>query len=234
MEQIRSTDWMRHIPKILIIGAFLAIIGVFLPSAHVFESIYGYSFTSFIWYFGFIWATLGGESESLWMSEVYGSLGDDYTKYGIIAMVLIIFAFILLIVGANYAKDGRDNKLSAGTSLIGGILALVGPAVFYFGVKADFPGFWGFGGFDTSFGVYLPIIAGLLGIGGAIGSGYAFFLESKGELRQKVPYQPFSDKMEIEKGPEANNQQERPVFCKNCGMKLVGEYCQECGQKAEF
>jgi len=232
VEKVKSNDWVERIPKIMKAGAILAIIGVFLPSTHAFESIYGYSFVFFIWFFGLIWATVAGESDTLWMGDVYGPAGDDFTMYGITAMVILIFAFILMIAGSNYAKDGRNNKLSAATGLFGGILAFVGPGVFYFGVRSDFPGFWT--AFDPSIGVYLPIIAGFLGIIGAIAAGYAFSLENKGELREKVPYQPTPDKMVIDKEPGVTSQEEMPVFCKNCGTKLAGEFCQECGQKAEF
>lgn len=233
MEQVRSNDWMRHISKLLRAGAIISLIAVFLPSAGVIESFYGYHVTFFFWYTGFFWASLTGYApETGFIGELYS--GTNYVAYGVGAIVLLIIAFILLNVGASKSSDQRDMKIAAGTSAVGGILSFIGPAVYYFGVKQDIPGFFGIGGFDPSFAVYLPIIGGILGIIGAIMAGYAYSLEIKGEPIRKTSFQPTTDKMTIDKEPEVTNQQEKPVFCKNCGTKLKGEYCQECGQKAEF
>lgn len=235
MQQVRSTDWIRHIPTILKVGAILTIISLILPSAHVFETIYGYSFTSFFWYFGLIYASLGGHSDILWTNDVYGPAGDDYIMYGIIAMIMLFIAFIFMIFSANYAKNERDNKLAAGTSLVGGILSFIGPSVFYFGVKDAFGGgFWGYGGFDPSFAIYLPIIGGILGIIGAFASGYAYSLQIKRGPIIKAPYTPIPDKVPMEEQVEAPGEIKKPNFCKNCGAKLVGPYCQSCGAKVEF
>ena len=137
-------------------------------------------------------------------------------------------------VAASNSKDERDTKLAAILGSIGAILAFVGPAVYYFGVKRDIPGFFGSGGFDQSFGFFLPIIGGILGIIGAIGNGYAYSLEIKGEPIKKTPYKPIPDKMVNETQGALPSQDEKPNFCKNCGTKLLGAFCQECGAKAEF
>jgi len=233
MEQVRTTDWMQRVPKILKAGAVLAIISVVVPSIHAFESVGGYSLTFFIWFFGYYWLSFAGETETGFIDEV-PILGEDIMTFGILATVLLIFACILMGVGSYYAKDERDNKITAGTGLLGGILALIAPAIFYFGIKEEIPGFWGAGGFDPSIGVYLPIIAGILGILCAIAAGYAFTLESQREPVEITPLKPAPDRLAMDKEPEVANQQESPTFCKNCGTKLVGEFCQECGQKAEF
>jgi hypothetical protein len=220
---------MRHIPKLLKAGAFLVIISIFLPAIHVFENLGPFDLMSFIWYFGLAFASItgGGASES----DIDFIDSDEYMTWGIAAIVLFIFAFILMVAAASKSKD-ENHKISAATGLLGGILAFIGVAEYYIGLRQEIPGYWTIA--DPSFGVYIPIIAGFLGIIGAIAAGYAFSLESKGELREKVPYQPTPDKMVIDKEPGVTSEEEIPVFCKNCGTKLAGEFCQECGQKAEF
>jgi hypothetical protein len=230
MEQVRSTDWMRHVPKILKAGAVLAIISIFLPANHNFQSSMGISLMEFMWYFGLYFGSISGGGYSETHTDFITI--DGVLTVGIIAIVLLIIAFILMVIAANKARYGTDNKIAAATGLIGGILALIGIAEYYFGLKQEIPGFWTIA--DPGFGFYLPIIGGILGIIGGVAAGYSFSLESKGELTQKIPYQPTQDKMVSDKGSEVTDQQEKPVFCKNCGTKLVGEFCQECGQKAEF
>lgn len=225
MEQVKTKDWMRHTPKILKAGAVLAIIGVVVPSVHAFEISNGESLVFFMWFIGFYWISLSGEVETGFVDEL--TFGDEYMTVGIIATVLLVFACILMGVGSYYVKGERNNKLSAGTGLLGGVLAFISPAVFYYGIKEEIPSFWGADRFDPSIGIYLPIIAGILAIIGAVAAGYTFSLGSKGELRKTTPYQPTPDKPAITK-----DQQESPTFCKNCGTRLTGNFCQGCGQKA--
>ena len=233
MEQVITTDWMQHVPKILRIGAFLALISIFLPATHMFESVMGTDVVLVIWYFGFFFLSGGGITESGFADEFFADPYDnDYMGIGISSIVLLIIAFIAMNVAAQNAIDERNNKISAGTGLLGGVLALVGPAVYYFGLKEALEGYWT--GFDPSIGVYLPIIGGILGIIGAIMAGYAFSLESKREPVEITSYKPAPDKLVMDKESEVTSQQESPTFCKNCGTKLVGGFCQECGQKAEF
>ena len=144
----------------------------------------------------------------------------------------MVIALILMFTASKKVKNERDYKVAAGLSLVGGILAFIGPGAYYGYLDSEFSGFWL--AFDQGLGFYLPIVAGILGIISAIAAGYASSLESKKILGQTAPYKPIPDKIAIDKSLEVTNQQEKPDFCKNCGTKLVGEFCQECGQKAEF
>ena len=228
MAQIRSTDWMRHIPKLLKAGAVLVIISIFLPATHNFQSVGGYSLTELIWYFGLYFYTFSGGGDSVSDTDFIDS--EEYLTWGIAAIVLFIFAFILMVAAASKEKRENDHKITAATGLLGGILAFIGLAVYYFGLKEEFPGWWS--AWDPSIGFYLPIIGGILGILGGIGAGYAYSQERGGIISAYQPQpldQPTTGVQVVDQ-----SQQEKPMFCKKCGTKLVGDFCQECGAKAEL
>ena len=230
MEQVKSNDWMQRIPKLLTAGAVLVIISIFLPANHNFQSSMGITLMELMWYFGLYFGSIfgGGYSDS----DIDFITSDEYLTVGIIAIVLLIFAFILMVIATKKARGETDLKISAATGLLGGILAFIAIGEYYFGLRKEFPGFWTIA--DPSLGFYLPIISGILCVIGAVGAGYAYSLEIKGEPIQKTFHDTTPDKMAIETQDDISSQEEKPVFCKNCGTKLVGEFCQECGQKAEF
>jgi hypothetical protein len=227
LEQLKTQDWMRHIPKILKAGAILAIISIFLPATHNFDSAMGATLMEFIWYFGLYFGSISGGGYSETQIEFLDF--SEYLTPGIATLVLLIVAFILMFTASNKARTETEYKISAASAGLGGILALAGIGVYYIGLKEEIPGWWTVG--DPSFGFYLPIIGGILGIIGAVAAGYVYSLEIKGEPIQKFP---IPDKMATETQVDTSSEAEKPMFCKNCGTKLVGEYCQECGQKAEF
>lgn len=230
MEQIKTNNWITHIWKLPVIGAVLALLGIVLPASNS-EAFGG---DTYLWYFGFWFSTSSllsppfGTTADMFMSPYAGK----YNMIGSTAITLLIIALVLMFIASKKVKNERNYKGAAVMSLVGGIFAFIGPGAYYGYLDSEFSGFWL--GFDQGLGFYLPIIAGILGIISAIAAGYAYSLESKGELGQTTPYKPIPDKIAINKGPEVSDQQESPIFCKNCGMKLVGEFCQECGQKAEF
>ncbi|MFX1427532.1 MAG: hypothetical protein ACFFBE_13840 [Promethearchaeota archaeon] len=230
MEQLRSTDWIRHIPKIFRVGAVLSIIGIFLPANHNFQSSGGINLTEFVWYFGlYFWSIFGSGYSEADTDFIDNSV---YLTVGIIAAVLLFFAFIFMVIAANKARNETDHKISAATGLLGGILAFISIGEYYFGLKREFPTYWNIA--DPSFGFYLPLIGGILGTIGAVAVGYAYSLEIKGEPIIKAQYTPIPDKVPMEEQVEAPGEKEKPNFCKNCGAKLLGPYCQSCGAKAEF
>jgi len=187
----------------------------------------------FMWYFGFWFLSVGGTTDAGFVDDFFISPYDtQYLTIGLVALVLLIIAFGLMSAATKKVKEERDYKTAAGMSAFGGILSFIAIGAYYGYIDSEFAGFWM--AFDPSFGFFLPLVGGILGIIGGIAAGYAFSLESKRELRQTQPYQPIQDKMEIDNAPEVPSGEERPSFCKNCGTKLVGEFCQECGQKAEF
>ena len=230
MEQIKTDNWINHIWKLPVIGAILAICGIILPASNS-EAFGG---DTYLWYFGFWFST------SSLLSPPFGTTTDmfaapyagKYDMIGYAAIILLVIALILMFTASKKVKNERDYKVAAGLSLVGGILAFIGPGAYYGYLDSEFSGFWL--AFDQGLGFYLPIVAGILGIISAIAAGYASSLESKKILGQTAPYKPIPDKIAIDKSLEVTNQQEKPDFCKNCGTKLVGEFCQECGQKAEF
>ncbi|MFX1343674.1 MAG: hypothetical protein ACFFAI_01105 [Promethearchaeota archaeon] len=228
MAQMRSTDWVGSVWKVAMVGGVLALLGVLLPPTGFWEE----DVIIAIWYFGFWFAAGGGDSDSGFAGDFWLSPYDDkYMTIGITAIVLLVLAMLLMFISANQVRYDKDKRIAAGTSLLGGILAIAGPAAYYYYLDNEFPpGYWTL--FDPSIGFYLPIIAGIIGIIFAIAIGYAYTQEQGRTVSeyQPQPVQPTTTVTQV----DDQSQQEKPRFCQNCGTKLVGEYCQECGQKAEF
>ncbi len=141
-------------------------------------------------------------------------------------MVIIFIMAILMFISSRNAKDGRNNKAATVTSVIGIILAFVGPGIYYGYLDRKIINYWAV--FDPGIGFYLPIIAGVLGIIATSFIIYAITLESKkGEEQVTEKYKPPPDKY-----VDVLVQQEGLKFCANCGAKLTGPFCRECGTKA--
>jgi hypothetical protein len=229
MEQIRSNDWTQHIWKIAKAAAIFIIIGIITPPTGIMES----DGVIFLWYFGFWFLSVGGTTDAGFIDSFYVDPYDTkYLTIGIISLVLLFIAFAVVSAASKKVREEKDYKTAGGLSAFGGILAFIAIGAYYGYLDSEFSGYWMV--FDPSFGFFLPLIGGILGIIGGIAAGYAYSLESQGQLRSTQPYQPAPTKMEIDKSTEDTTIVEKPSFCKNCGTKLVGEYCQECGQKAEF
>lgn len=80
------------------------------------------------------------------------------------ATLLLIIALLLMFTAFTTAKNERDNKLSAGTGLLGGFLAIIGPAFYYFYLDAEIVSsgvsvHWM--AFEPSFGFFLSIIGSI-------------------------------------------------------------------------
>ncbi|KKK42194.1 hypothetical protein LCGC14_0822090 [marine sediment metagenome] len=222
MVQNRSTDWAQKIPKITMIGGVLALLGVILPPIHILES----GGMLFLWYWGFWFVSVGGDTETGMINKMFApEYADKYMTIGIIASVLLIIAMIAMFISSNQAKLEKSKSIAAGTSIFGGILALVAPIAFYYYLEENLPNFWY--GFDQSIGWYLPIVAGIIGILGGIALGYAY-IQEKGRPIEIYQQQPLDLPTT---GVQASDQTHQGGFCVNCGAKLVGTFCQECGTK---
>ena len=170
----------------------------------------------------------GTETDSVGARDFFaGDYANKYMTIGIGTVLILISVAIFMFVSSNNAKYEKNNKVATGTSVIGTILAFVGPGVYYGYLEREFPGFWSYL-FNPGIGFFLPIIAGILGIIATSFNIYAITLESKvGEERVTEKYQPPPDTQ-----IDFQVQQEGPKFCPNCGAKLTGPFCQECGTKA--
>lgn len=185
-----------------------------------------------MWYAGF-WVgwvdhpIYGMETDSGGARDYFPpELADKYIGLASGVIIMLIIATIMMFISSKTAKEGRDNKVAVATSAIGTVLAFLGPGIYYGYLDREFTNFWVL--FDQGIGFYLPIIAGVLGIIATSFNIYAFTLESKvGEERVIEKYQPPPDKQ-----VEVQVQQEGLKFCPNCGAKLTGPFCQECGTKA--
>jgi hypothetical protein len=229
MSQTKSTDYIRHIPKLLKAGAILVIISIFLPATHNFvsESYYGYSIsvTELIWYFGLYFYSIsaGGYSDT----DFDFIDAEEYMSWGIAALILFIVAFILMIVASNKERRENDHKITAATGLVGGVLAFVGLGVYYGGLREEIPGWWSIG--DPSVGFYLPIIGGILAVISGIMAGYAYSQEQAGVVSKYQP-QPAEQPTTVTQVTD-QSQELGQNFCPNCGAELVGPFCRECGTK---
>jgi hypothetical protein len=191
------------------------------------ESYYGYSIsvTELIWYFGLYFYSISAYGYS---ETDFDFFPEEYLRWGIAALILFIFAFILMIVSASKESRENDHKIAAATGIVGGILAFIGLGVYYGGLRDEFPGFWSVG--DPSVGFYLPIVGGILGVIGGIMAGYAYSQEQAGVVSKYHP-QPAEQPTTVTQVTD-QSQKEALNYCPNCGAELVGPYCRECGTKA--
>jgi MFS family permease len=225
MAQIRSTDWLRHIWMLPAIGAGLTILGIFLPACY---SDFTVLKDTWMWFFGFWYSTSEYATQSTgWPNAIYSSPDDaKLITVGVVTVVLLLIALILMATASTTEKQGRRNNVLAGTIIFGGILAIIGPIFYYYYIDAETV-HWEI--FDPSIGFYLPIIGGIVGIIGGILTGYAYLLERKGPISTYQP-QPV-EKPTLVTQVTTQIQPEEYKYCPNCGVKLLGPYCHECGNK---
>jgi len=183
-----------------------------------------------MWFAGFwvVWyeGLYGMETDSGGPRDFFlPEYADKYIGLAGAVIAMLIIAAILMFISSKKAKYGKDNKVAIATSAVGTVLAFLGPGVYYGYLQREFTNFWVV--FDQGIGFYLPIIAGVLGIIATSFNIYAFTLEPKvGEERVIEQYQPPPDQQ-----VDVQVQQEGLKFCPNCGAKLTGPFCQECGTK---
>ena len=187
-----------------------------------------------MWFFGFWFSTSEYATQPTgWPSDFYVDPYDNKLMIGgAIATVLLLIALILMVTASTTGRQGGSNKVAAGTSLFGGILAIIGPVFYYYYLDAEIAYYgtsihWVV--FDQSFGYYLPIIGGIVGIIGGIAAGYAYSQERGGLVSTYQPQpveQPTTGAQVTDQ-----SQQEGRNFCPNCGAELVGPFCRECGTK---
>lgn len=144
--------------KVIGAGGVLTLLSVVLPSAFFIES----GVWSLLWSIGILW---GGD---IYGDQVIGFFDDNrYMTIGVTTTVLLIIALISIAISAINTKNEKNFKLNAGLSLFGGILTIIAPIVYYFYLAAEIPAvFWI--QFLPFIGVFLPFIAGSLGVIGAI------------------------------------------------------------------
>ena len=146
-----------------IIGAIIAIIGAFLPWASLTIS----GITMAIGLLTISMTTPYGSTVlSLSDPALAGTYGGMATL-GILALILIILAMAILIIGGLLAFLGKmKGKIAGALILIGGLLALLAPIIWAVGITADTPTF--FQNIPIAMGFFLPIIGGILGMAAGI------------------------------------------------------------------
>ena len=225
--EIKTQSFLRAGKILLIVGGILAIIALLTPACN--STAYGVDI--YMWFAGFWVAWIdhpyyGTETDSGGPRDFFylSADADKYIGLASAVVIMLIIATIMMFISSKTAKEGRDNKVAIATGAIGTVLAFLGPGVYYGYLDREFS-WWV--AFDQGIGFYLPIIAGVLGIIATSFNIYAFTLEPKvGEERVIEQYQPPTDKQVA-----VQVQQEGLKFCPNCGAKLTGPFCQECGTK---
>lgn len=146
---------MGKISLVLVLSAILAIIGMCIPVIWAEEA----GLTIMYWGFGLAYAEFGGVSDT-----------ETFTETEFMAFTaLIILGIVLLIVGFVLGLKEK-GKPGGALGLLGGLFVLLAPLMlfiidemdFFVSVAENAPEY-------ISFGVYLPVIAGIVGmIGGGL------------------------------------------------------------------
>lgn len=154
MAHSEKKNRIQSLGKLLKAAGILTLLGIVLPSATYVES----GVWSLLWFIGLFW---GG---SIYGEEVLGFITDpQYMPTGIIVTVLLIIALILIAVSAINIKNEKNLRLNSGIGLLGGILALISPIIYYFLLNTIH--FWDH--YFPFIGIFLSVIAGILEIIGA-------------------------------------------------------------------
>ena len=157
MAQIEKETYPQYLGKVLKATGVLILLSIALPSANHL----GTGEWNLLWFIGIFW---GG---TVYGDQFIGYINDaSYIPTGVISTVLLIVALILIAISATNVKKERKGKLAVGIRLVGGILAIISPIIYYFYLNAELPLFWD--QYFPSIGVYLSIIGGILGIISAI------------------------------------------------------------------
>jgi len=232
MGQEYKRNWIEQLWKVPRIGTILVVIGLITPATGFMES----GLYIFLWYFGFWFVSSDVLTDFGMASDFFNSPYDaKYMTIGIITIALLVISLILMSVSTNNARNKKNYKVTAVTSLFGGIMAIIGIGAYYGYLNIEIPGYWIL--FEPSFGFYLPLVAGIVGIIGAAAAAYASSVESKFPAERLITESVFKpqpvNRPTIETEGSFQSQHETPKFCGNCGEKLIGPFCKVCGTKAE-
>ncbi|MHA1985729.1 MAG: hypothetical protein ACW98D_03725 [Promethearchaeota archaeon] len=233
MELSYKRNWIEQLWKIPGAGAVLVLVGLMTPASAVMES----GVYIFLWYFGFWFLSVDFQTDFGMPSDFFNPPYDgQYMIIGGVTIVILVSSLILMGISANNARNEKNHKITSATSLFGGIMAIIGIGVYYGYLNAGFQIFWIL--FDPSFGFYLPLVGGIVGIIGGIAAAYASSIKSKfpeHRLKTDSVFKPQAvNTPTIDKGSSFQSQHETPIYCGNCGEKLIGPFCKACGTKAEL
>ena len=120
----------------------------------------------------------GGDTLNVWFWNMYTVNGDvDFIdteealyNIGIGTTIILIVGTVITLLSGILAKLKESKTLNLILYMVGGILLLIGPIVFFGATTAEYEGFWDF--YNINAGMVLPFIAGglavLVGIYGLI------------------------------------------------------------------
>lgn len=139
MVNIKENLWL-----IALVAGILGVISLLTPG-------WGYDGEVYLWFFSMYVAD--GDIDFIPTDEPLYSLGLTT------AFILIIGTAIMLFMGL-FAKL-RDKQINI-LGIIGGVLFIIAPIVFFAGVEAEYPGYFEY--YQVNAGLIIPFIAGALGI----------------------------------------------------------------------
>lgn len=140
MVNIKENLWL-----VALVAGILGIITIFVPAWAVFDSEVNFWFWSMYIY--------NGEIDFIPTDEPLFTLGLVTT------FIIIIGTAILLFMGL-FAKL-REKRFDI-LGIIGGVLLIIAPIVFFAGTEAEYTGYFEY--YNVNVGLILPFIAGALGI----------------------------------------------------------------------
>jgi hypothetical protein len=112
----------------------------------------------------------GGETLNVWFWNMYTVNGDvDFIDteealydIGIATTIILIVGTVITLLSGILAKLKESKTLNLILYMVGGILLLIGPIVFFGATAAEYEGFWDF--YNINAGIVFPFIAGGLAV----------------------------------------------------------------------
>ncbi len=140
MVSIKENIWL-----IALVAGILGIVTIFTPA-------WGYSgYDHFAWFWNMM--VTNGEIDFL-------PTGEPIYDLGIITTIILVIGTAILLFMGLFAKlkERRFDILG----LIGGVLLIIAPIVYFAGVESEYSGFFDY--YEVSVALILPFFAGALGI----------------------------------------------------------------------
>lgn len=147
MADIKKNIWI-----IALIAGILGLVSIFVPA-------WSYQNENFVWFWNMF--TSDGDIDFIDTEEALYDIGIATT-------IILVIGTVITLLSAIIAKLKESKNLNLILYLIGGILLLIAPIIYFGATEAEYEGFWDF--YDIQIGIILPFIAsGLAVLAGVYG-----------------------------------------------------------------